>query len=69
VDIIGRIYQKERRVGTKKGKEKTKWETRMLVGPHDDYTTKDRTGALGRIVVEPTIPQILQVAGLNGEDE
>lgn len=64
VDIIGRMYQKERRWAAKGGKERKKWETRMLVGPHDDYTTKDRTGALGRIVVEPTIPMILEA--LNG---
>jgi phage nucleotide-binding protein len=60
VDIIGRIYRKERRWAAKGGKEKVKWETRMLVGPHDDYVTKDRTGVLGRIVVEPSIPNILE---------
>jgi hypothetical protein len=67
VDIIGRIYKKEVRAVNKATKrETTKWETRMLVGPHEDYTTKDRTGALGRIVKEPTIPTILEAAGLNG---
>jgi hypothetical protein len=33
VGVIGRLYLKE-----KKGKS-TKWETRMLVGPHDEYDT------------------------------
>jgi hypothetical protein len=67
VDIIGRIYKKEvRAVNAKTKKETTKWETRMLVGPHEDYTTKDRTGALGRIIREPNIPAILEAAGLNG---
>lgn len=60
VDIIGRLYRKERRTAVKGGKERVKWETRMLVGPHDDYTTKDRTGVLGRIVVNPSIPDILE---------
>jgi hypothetical protein len=67
VDIIGRIYQKEvRKGGKKKGKEVTVWESRMLVGPHDEYTTKDRTGSLGRIVRNPTVPKFLEAAGLGG---
>jgi len=65
VDIIGRIYQKERRWAVKGGREKKQWETRMLVGPHEDYVTKDRTGVLGRIVVNPTIPDILE--RMNGD--
>lgn len=60
VGIIGHIYRKEKRWAAKGGKERKKWETRMLVGPHDDFVTKDRTGVLGRIVVDPTIPDILQ---------
>lgn len=63
VDIIGRIYQKEVRV-VKNKRETKSWQTRMLVGPHDEYTTKDRTGALGRVVAEPTVPKFLQAAGL-----
>lgn len=69
VDIIGRMYQKERRTAVKGGKERVKWETRMLVGPHDDYTTKDRTGVLGRIVVEPNIPEILEALNGNATQE
>ena len=65
VDVIGRMYQKEVR-STKKVKGKKKevkvWENRMLVGPHDQYETKDRTGALGRIVSNPTMPQIIEAA-------
>jgi phage nucleotide-binding protein len=60
VDIIGRIYKRERRTAVKGGKEKKKWEVRMLVGPHEDYITKDRTGALAHIVVNPTIPKMLE---------
>lgn len=65
VGIIGRIYKKEVRA-TSKGKEVRGWETRLLVGPHDEYTTKDRTGVLGRIMREPTIPKILQA--MDGEE-
>ena len=72
VDIIGRCYQREIR-GTRNGKEVKKWEPRMLVGPSDEFTTKDRTGVLGRIVRNPTVPTILQAAMLggmsNGEDQ
>ncbi len=64
VDVIGRIYQKEVRVGGKKGKEEKKWEGRMLVGPHDEYITKDRTGNLGRIIKNPDVPLMLKAAGL-----
>lgn len=66
VDIIGRTYQKEVRVGRKKGKkrgkEETKWEPRMLVGPHEDFITKDRTGNLSRIVRNPTVPMFIEAA-------
>lgn len=63
VEVIGRIYQKEvRTVNKKTKKEKSSWEIRMLVGPHEEYATKDRTGALGRIVRNPTVPHILEAA-------
>lgn len=68
VEIIGRIYKREVRVAGTKGKETKTWETRLLVGPHEEYTTKDRTGALGRIVREPTVPMMLKAANLT-EDE
>jgi phage nucleotide-binding protein len=60
VDVIGRIYKKERRWADKGGKERKKWETRILLGPHEDYTTKDQTGVLNRIEVDLTIPDILE---------
>lgn len=58
VGVIGRIYQRELTT-TVKGKEKSVWEPRMLVGPHESYITKDRTGNLGRIVRNPTVPKII----------
>lgn len=42
VDMIGHIYKKQRRVALKGGREKVIWEPRILVGPHDEYITKDR---------------------------
>lgn len=68
VDIIGRLYQKEVR-GVKNKKEVTRWEARMLVGPSDEYVTKDRTGVLGRIVRNPNIPEILEKAGMTDEED
>jgi phage nucleotide-binding protein len=69
VDIIGRIYKKERRTAVKGGKERVKWETRVLFGPHDDFATKDQTGVLKRIEVEPTIPDILERMNGNSTQE
>lgn len=60
-NIIGRLYKREVRVAGKKGKEIKKWETRMLVGPHDEYITKDRSNALGRIMRNPTVPEIIRL--------
>lgn len=71
VDIIGRTYQKEVRTVKKEGerrKEIKTWESRMLVGPHDEYTTKDRTGALGRIIRKPTMQQIIDAAASSEEE-
>ena len=59
VGIIGRLYQKEIKKKVK-GKRKTAWATCMLVGLHEEYESKDRTGALGRIVVNPTGPKIIE---------
>lgn len=69
VDIIGRMYQRERRIATKGGKERSVWEPRMLVGPHEEYTTKDRTGSLGRVVTNPTIPLMIKAAGLTEDTD
>jgi hypothetical protein len=63
VDIIGRTYKKEMRKG--KGKKETSvWEPRMLVGPHAEFITKDRTGKLPRIVRNPSVPKFLEAAGM-----
>ena len=58
VGVIGRIYRREVRA-TVRGKERSQWEPRMLVGPHESYVTKDRTGQLGRIIRNPTVPMII----------
>lgn len=63
VDIIGRMYQKEmRKVDRKSKKEVSVWESRMLVGPHEEFETKDRTGVLGRVVRQPTVPHVIEAA-------
>lgn len=63
VDFIGRIYKKEVRVVNKKTKKETKaWETLMLIGSHEVYLTKDRSGVLPRIVRKPTIPGLIEAA-------
>jgi hypothetical protein len=68
VEIIGRIYQRKARVaGKNRKRETTRWETRMLVGPHEIAVTKDRTGALGPVLREPTVPQIMAAAELEEE--
>jgi hypothetical protein len=73
VDIIGRTYQKEvrkgKRKGKKKGSEEAAWEPRMLVGPHENFTTKDRTGQLPRIVRNPTVPMFIEAAQSIGSDK
>ena len=70
VDIIGRTYHKEMRRGSKKKRtEKKIWEPRMLVGPHDDFVTKDRTGKLPRIVRRPTVPMMIEAAQSMDEEE
>lgn len=59
--VMGRIYQAQYEVLNKKTNKRTaRWETRMLVGPHDEYATKDRTGNLGRIIRQPTVPMIIE---------
>lgn len=60
VDVIGRVFQKEVRYGDKKAKkEKVKVETRMLVGHHEEFITKDRTGTLPRVVRNPNLSDII----------
>lgn len=73
VGIVGRLYQKEVKIKTKRGKRKTRWITCMLVGPHEEYESKDRTagsGVLGRIAVNPTGAMIIKSWELDpGEGE
>jgi len=60
VGIIGRIYHREVKTKNKQGKRRTSWQTAMLVGPHDEYTTKDRTNNLGRIAPMPDGSMIIK---------
>lgn len=73
VGIVGRLYQKEVKTKTKRGKRRTRWITCMLVGPHEEYESKDRTagsGVLGRIAVNPTGEMIIKSWELDpGEEE
>lgn len=50
VGLIGRIYLKEVK---EKGKKGTKWEARMLVGPHEEYDTGNRIELPRIIRAEP----------------
>jgi len=59
VGIIGRCYRRGRRVGRGK-KETIEWETRCLVGDHEDYETKDRTGQLGYVVRDPSTYKFIE---------
>lgn len=62
VSYIGRLYSQEVKVRKKGTKEViTRWEDRMLVGPHEEYDTKDRTNSLGinGIIRRPTIPLVI----------
>jgi hypothetical protein len=70
VAIIGRTYVGKVKVADKKKrKSEVKWVPKMLVGPHDRFETKDRTGALGDIVLNPSMPKIIEASGLDGEEE
>jgi hypothetical protein len=63
VDFIGHIFNKEvRGVNKKTKKEIKKWRTLMHVGPSETYLTKDRSLVLPRIMVSPTIPQLITAA-------
>lgn len=60
VSIIGRLYRQEVRVRNKTTKQITeRWEDRMLVGPHEEYDSKDRTNNLGNVVRRPTMAQVI----------
>jgi hypothetical protein len=62
VDIIGYIYKREvRTIDKATKKETTKWEVRLLTGPSDTYPTKDQTGALPRVMRNPTMSEIIRL--------
>lgn len=68
VDFIGHIRAKEVRAVNKRTKRETKkWKTIMLIGPHEQYLTKDRSGVLPRLVPDPSIHGIITAA--NSLDE
>jgi hypothetical protein len=61
VGIIGRIYQAEyRTVNKKTKKEASKWEDRLLLGPHEQFEGKDRTNELGRVLRNPTMSKVIE---------
>ncbi len=60
VSIIGRVFRKEVKFRKKGSKEiETRWEDRMLVGPHEEFDTKDRTNNLGQVVRRPTMQLVI----------
>lgn len=60
VGIIGRIYSQEVKLRNKATKQvTTEWRDRMLVGPHEEYETKDRTYKLGSVVRNPNMRAII----------
>lgn len=69
VGIIGYIYQGKVVVGNKKKKKtEEKWVPKLLVGPHANYKTKDRTGLLGRTMTLPTMSQIIEANDASEEE-
>lgn len=70
VGIMGRVYRRGVRIG-KGRKERVEWETRMLVGDHEQYESKDRTGKLGYVIRKPSIPQMIEALNdsSNSEEE
>lgn len=70
VDIIGRIYMAQMRsVDKKKKKEVKVWERRMLVGPHDEFITGDRSGVLPRVVRNPTVNKMIEAGAFAPEED
>jgi len=69
VDFIGRIYKRQVTINKKTKKEEKVWRTLMMTGPHDQYLTKDQSGALPRVLANPTMPLIIDAAKSLQEDE
>lgn len=60
VGIVGRLFSREVVVRNATTKKKSKkWIDLMLVGPHEQFDTKDRTNNLGVIVKQPTGPKLI----------
>lgn len=63
VSYIGRIYSQEVKTRNKTTKVITKkWEDRLLIGPHEEYDTKDRTNSLGGsegVLRNPTMAKVI----------
>lgn len=59
VGVLGRMVPREVRV-KKNGKVTKKWKDHLLLAPHETMKTKDRTGALGAVVVNPTMDKIIE---------
>lgn len=61
VSFIGRIYSQQVRIRNKSTRKITeKWEDRLLIGPHEEYDTKDRTNSLGQVVRNPTMTKLIE---------
>lgn len=61
VGIVGRLFSREVVVRNATTKKKSKrWVDLMLVGPHEQFDTKDRTFNLGTIVKQPTGPKLIE---------
>lgn len=61
VSIIGHMFQHQVRVVDKSTKKETKrWYPHMLVGPHSEYPTGDRTGSLRPVVRNPTMDSFIE---------
>jgi len=71
VNFIGHMrVKKVRSVNKKTKKETSRWVPVMLIGPDDNYVTKDRSFQLGRFVIEPKMSQIIEAAKhVKEEDE
>ena len=71
VNFIGHMrVKKVRSVNKKTKKETAKYLPIMLIGPDEEYITKDRSYMLGRFLVKPTMSQIIEAAKhVKEEDE
>lgn len=70
VNFIGHMrVKKVRSVNKKTKKETAKYIPIMLIGPNEDYITKDRSFRLGQHVIEPNMSQIIEAAKYVKEEE